>query len=319
MDAPVKLLGKLNAIMDGMGYMQKKSKTTGGSFSYSYVGEAQLKEKLQPLLIKYRIICVPIAASLKRELHEFDKYDAHGTITGRDKECFADVEMTFRLYDCESGEFIDGQFCGTGHDKPGDKAVYKAETAAIRDFYKATFCIPTGLDPEEEDDEEDDQEINDDTAKPQPKPQSSGRTIPDPSEPFTPTADMRNRLNSIMDKYGVSDEAKIQAQSGLSRKTGTAEAEHFIQAAENRLRNKHESAPPTATGLDPEQRKQYNQIKSNLAILKLKDKDLVEPHIANIIGKLTEQKCRGVIELEKFPQYFAAVLEDFEQRLAQAS
>ena len=212
--APIKLLVKLNLVMSEVGYMQKKGKAQAGSFSFTYVGEAQLKEKIQPLLIKHKLICIPIAASLRRELHEFDKYDSKGTVLGRDRECFADVEMTFRIFDCESGEYIDGQFCGTGHDKPGDKAVNKAETSAERDFIKAVFFIPTGTEPET------DIEPDDEAPRKAEPPAKAAKPAPAremPAEPpESPHDRAHHRLKELLIGKGIEGERAAKLHKRLS-------------------------------------------------------------------------------------------------------
>ena len=57
------------------------------------------------------------------------------------------VGINITLIDSESGESIDLYGIGTGQDA-GDKAVMKAETAAIKYAYLLSMAISTGDDPE---------------------------------------------------------------------------------------------------------------------------------------------------------------------------
>ena len=51
------------------------------------------------------------------------------------------------IIDSESGETVDLYGIGSGQDA-GDKAVMKAQTAAIKYAYMMSLCIATGDDPE---------------------------------------------------------------------------------------------------------------------------------------------------------------------------
>ena len=62
-------------------------------------------------------------------------------------EKLATVRMDIQLTDIESGETIQITGLGSGQDG-GDKAVMKAQTAAIKYAYLLSFAISTGDDPE---------------------------------------------------------------------------------------------------------------------------------------------------------------------------
>jgi len=280
---PTKLLGKLNAIMSEVDYMQKRSKTTGGSFSYSYVGEAQLKERLHPLFVKHGVIIVPVSAQLRREYHESDKIDSKtGAVYGKDRECFADVQMTFRIMDCESGEYIDGQFCGTGHDKPGDKAVYKAITAALRDFCKATFFIPTGLDPEADEAEETDPAKN---AHKESKPHAAQKPVGDSPESAHDRA--HHRLKEILDGNGVSSEQAIRYHARLS-KVPEDRIEDFFGELNQELAGEGSATPP----LSPTEKGRY-------AFIEDKFKTMSADQQSKLVALCSGSKCTRLEQLKE--------------------
>ena len=57
------------------------------------------------------------------------------------------VNVQIKLIDSESGESVNFFGIGSGQDA-GDKAVMKAQTAAIKYAYMLSLCIATGDDPE---------------------------------------------------------------------------------------------------------------------------------------------------------------------------
>lgn len=63
------------------------------------------------------------------------------------KEHFATISVKIELIDADSGESIVLQGFGSGQDA-GDKAIMKAQTAAIKYAYMMSLCIATGDDPE---------------------------------------------------------------------------------------------------------------------------------------------------------------------------
>lgn len=63
------------------------------------------------------------------------------------KEHLATISVKIELIDADSGESIVLQGFGSGQDA-GDKAIMKAQTAAIKYAYMMSLCIATGDDPE---------------------------------------------------------------------------------------------------------------------------------------------------------------------------
>jgi hypothetical protein len=59
------------------------------------------------------------------------------------------ITVRYTFFDTESGESLEGTFCSQGSDT-GDKGVFKAVTGAIKYILSSVFLIPTGGDPEED-------------------------------------------------------------------------------------------------------------------------------------------------------------------------
>lgn len=64
----------------------------------------------------------------------------------------ATAVMEFDVVDTETGFSITRRWSGTGHDEPGDKALYAAETGCEKYFLARLLRIPFGTDPEEDGD-----------------------------------------------------------------------------------------------------------------------------------------------------------------------
>lgn len=123
------ILAKLHTIMSKVDFIPKDKKNT--FHNYNYASEQAIKEKMHGLLVDNKVIFTLFSQNLRRA----------GTIT--------DIDFTYRFYDVDSGEFIEGTFNGTGEDKL-DKGTYKAITGAIKYILTSTFLIPTGDDPEKD-------------------------------------------------------------------------------------------------------------------------------------------------------------------------
>lgn len=62
----------------------------------------------------------------------------------------ATVVMEFQVIDTKGDESLTLRWSGTGHDKPGDKASFKAQTGCEKYFLAKLLGIPFGTDPEAE-------------------------------------------------------------------------------------------------------------------------------------------------------------------------
>jgi len=105
---------------------------------YKYATSADVLEKVNASLVKEGIcsIAVPEVLSI------MDVTNAKGNT-----EHLATVKMDIMLVDKDSGECASITGIGSGQDG-GDKAVMKAQTAAIKYAYMLSLAISTGDDPE---------------------------------------------------------------------------------------------------------------------------------------------------------------------------
>lgn len=127
---------KLTKIMQACSYVQK---TGYNKFhGYKYATAADVLEKANEAMAENNVACQVIP-----KLIEFrDVTTAKGAI-----EHLATIEATVNLIDNESGETLALVGIGSGQDA-GDKAVMKAQTAAIKYAWMMSLNISTGDDPE---------------------------------------------------------------------------------------------------------------------------------------------------------------------------
>lgn len=104
--------------------------------NYKYLSERQIKELIQPLLVKHKLLLLPIRQRIV----------ATGS-SPKGTQRLTDIEVDVRWIDVESGEWLPCTFIATGADS-NDKGVYKALTGGGKQFICNTFWIPTGDDPE---------------------------------------------------------------------------------------------------------------------------------------------------------------------------
>lgn len=105
---------------------------------YKYASASGVLEAINAALVKHKVASVVTPAILG----SFDVTNAKGNV-----EHQVTVGCNIMLIDSETGESIDLYGIGTGQDA-GDKAVMKAETAAIKYAYLLSMAISTGDDPE---------------------------------------------------------------------------------------------------------------------------------------------------------------------------
>lgn len=130
------ILNKLHLIMSEVEYIQKDK--TNAHFGYKFASEQAIKETLHPILVKHKVILQVSVKNPRREVYVSVK-GGRGAIT--------DLDVEYAFYDVDSGESLTGSFVGTGDDG-ADKGTYKAITGAIKYILTSTFLIPTGDDPE---------------------------------------------------------------------------------------------------------------------------------------------------------------------------
>ena len=131
-----KIAAKLVKVMEECSHVLKRG--TNDFHHYSYATSADVLEKVNSALVANKI-----CALVKPELIGLENVtNAKGNV-----EHLSTVKVDITLIDAESGEKVEISGMGNGQDA-GDKAVMKAETAAIKYAYMLSFAISTGDDPE---------------------------------------------------------------------------------------------------------------------------------------------------------------------------
>lgn len=126
---PLNLHQKILAVMEDVGYLQRDIKVAFKSVKYNAISETKVTTEVRKALLKYGLTFYPVN----------QVYEKKGDI--------ATVQMTYRLTDAESGDFIDVVSTGEGADTQ-DKAAGKASTYAYKYALLRLFAIPTGEDPD---------------------------------------------------------------------------------------------------------------------------------------------------------------------------
>jgi hypothetical protein len=127
---------KLVKIMEECSVVRKNG--TNDFHHYKYATSADVLEKVNAAFVKHHVasIVLPEIVSSSDVLN--NKGNAEHLVT---------VKVNITLVDGDSGESITLSGIGSGQDG-GDKAVMKAQTAAIKYAYMLSFSISTSDDPE---------------------------------------------------------------------------------------------------------------------------------------------------------------------------
>ena len=131
-----KLAKKLIAVMQECRYVAKNGVNT--FHKYKYATCADVLEMVNAAFVKHGIASITVPEIV--DLHEV-------TTAKGSAERIATVKISIKLIDADSGESLEISGMGSGQDN-GDKAVMKAQTAAIKYAYLLSFAISTGDDPE---------------------------------------------------------------------------------------------------------------------------------------------------------------------------
>ncbi|KRM17466.1 hypothetical protein FD31_GL002657 [Companilactobacillus nantensis DSM 16982] len=132
--ATTTLVQELTKIQKELDKIEKDGKNNRQGFDY--VSESQVKSKLQNKLADHGIMIIPHYEILNTWNSQTNKGNTMNYVS---------VMGTFKLTN-GSEEFI-GSMPGIGMDS-GDKAIYKAETGAQKNFLMQLFLMSTGDDPE---------------------------------------------------------------------------------------------------------------------------------------------------------------------------
>lgn len=131
-----KIAKKLVNIMIECGYIAKNGLNSYHQYKYATAEDVLLKVNTALTKNKIASVVIPEIASM------VDVTNLKGNT-----EHLVTVNVQIKLIDSESEECVDLFGIGSGQDA-GDKAVMKAQTAAIKYAYMMSLCIATGDDPE---------------------------------------------------------------------------------------------------------------------------------------------------------------------------
>jgi len=143
---PKTLVQKLCEVMAAVGYLQKTGTNT--KQGYKYAREADVVAAMRPELAKRHIFIFPNVISVQRnkvERLDFDKALKFSWAT--------DILVEWTIEDGESGETRKCVIPGCS-ESPGDKGVYVAMTGSEKYLLMKGFLLPTGDDPESDENEE---------------------------------------------------------------------------------------------------------------------------------------------------------------------
>ena len=131
-----KIAKKLVNVMSECGHIAKNGLNSYHQYKYATAEDVLLKVNSALTKNKIASVVIPEIASM------VDVINLKGNT-----EHLVTVNVQIKLIDSESGECVDLFGIGSGQDA-GDKAVMKAQTAAIKYAYMMSLCIATGDDPE---------------------------------------------------------------------------------------------------------------------------------------------------------------------------
>jgi len=130
------IAGKLVKVMQECSFVPKNG--TNSYHNYKYATAEDVLSAVNQSLARYGIACI-VMPTLESNI---DVVNQKGNI-----EHLATVSVHIQLIDSETGESVDLFGMGSGQDA-ADKAVMKAQTAAIKYAFMLSLCIATGDDPE---------------------------------------------------------------------------------------------------------------------------------------------------------------------------
>ena len=131
-----KIAKKLVNVMNECSHIAKNGLNSYHQYKYATAEDVLLKVNEALTKNKIASVVIPEIASM------VDVTNLKGNT-----EHLVTVNVQIKLIDSESGESVDFFGIGSGQDV-GDKAVMKAQTAAIKYAYMLSLCIATGDDPE---------------------------------------------------------------------------------------------------------------------------------------------------------------------------
>lgn len=127
---------KLVRVMEECRYIQKDAQNDHDKYTYASAGA--VLEKVNNALVKHGIATI----TRPKVINSWERVTGKGNVL-----YYKEVEVEITLIDTETGEKLVISGIGCGMDV-GDKAVMKAQTAAIKYAWLMTLQVATGDDPE---------------------------------------------------------------------------------------------------------------------------------------------------------------------------
>jgi hypothetical protein len=201
MEQAKSLVKKLAEVMMAVKYIQKRGRNS--HFGYNYATEADVSDAIREELAKRHVIMLPSVKGHSVREHTTNK----GNV-----EFITAMDIEFTFYDGDSGETLSFNMAGEGVDT-ADKGIYKGITGTQKYALMKSFMIPTGDDPELDEDE--DKPATTQAAPRQAPPQTQGNVERRPSEP------QLKRLFAIARSHSIDDAMLKKAMLDMFNKAST--------------------------------------------------------------------------------------------------
>ena len=121
------------------------SKMEAGRQKYNYLSEREMTNTLRPVMQELVLVDICIGTEMHTEAHILPRKDSNAD--ENKSVLLTEVIKTYRVYDIESGDWVDFKAVGSGSDTL-DKGCNKAVTGARKNFLKDLGNFPS---PERED------------------------------------------------------------------------------------------------------------------------------------------------------------------------
>lgn len=130
------LYGKLLKVARSIARIEKRGRND--HHKYDYVQAQDVTDKLREKLHREKLIVLPstIPGSARHEA----AIGGRGMVTT--------IDLVYRIVDTETGAMVELPWTAVGADTGGDKGIYKAYTGGLKYALLNAFLIPTGDDPE---------------------------------------------------------------------------------------------------------------------------------------------------------------------------
>lgn len=135
-DSERAVLVKLHALMGCVPYIQKDAENK--EQRYKYLSYEAVIEKIQAALLDLKLVSIPHFETVEER-----EYSTKNGATWK----YVRMRLNMTVIDIEAGASIEAVGEGSGTD-PGDKAVPKAQTQAMKNLWCKLLNIPVGEDPE---------------------------------------------------------------------------------------------------------------------------------------------------------------------------